>query len=142
MTYYISPYRNLARMSQVLDRMLDDTITEARPAERELVLSADVQSNDDGYEVKALVPGLEAEDVNIEILNNTVTIRGEFKVEELKDGKYLMSELPAGKFSRTITLPTALDTAKAEANIKNGVLKLHIPKAEAHRPKSIKISAN
>jgi HSP20 family protein len=53
-----------------------------------------------------------------------------------------MRELPAGRFSRVITLPTALDAAKAEANIKDGVLILRVPKAEAHRPKTIKVTAD
>jgi HSP20 family protein len=53
----------------------------------------------------------------------------------------LTCELPSGRFSRVITLPTTLDTSKAEANIKNGVLTLRVPKAEAHRPKTIKVQA-
>ncbi len=58
-----------------------------------------------------------------------------------EDTKYLISELPAGRFSRVLTLPTALEPGKAEASIKNGVLTLRIPKAEAHRPRAIKVSA-
>jgi HSP20 family protein len=88
------------------------------------------------------VPGLEAEDVGIEVLNNTVALRGEFKNTAKEESKYLVSELPTGRFSRILTLPTALDSTKAEASIKNGVLYLRVPKAEAHRPKSIKVVAN
>ena len=75
------------------------------------------------------------------MLNNTVTLRGEFKSTAKEDDKFLVDELPAGRFSRVVTLPTALDPAKAEASVKNGVLHLRLPKAEAHRPKSIKVVA-
>jgi HSP20 family protein len=105
-----------------------------------MLLAVDVEAEDDAYLIKALVPGVEAEDINIEILNNTVTIRGEFQ-QENENAKYLTCELPAGRFSRVITLPTALDPAKAEANLNNGVFTLRVPKAEAHRPKVIKVNA-
>jgi HSP20 family protein len=75
-------------------------------------------------------------------LNQTVSIRGQFKSTETEDVKYLMCELPAGNFSRSITLPTEVDATKAEANIKNGMLKLFIPKAEEHKPKSIKVKTS
>jgi HSP20 family protein len=106
-----------------------------------MLLAVDVQADDEAYVIKALVPGLEAEDLNIEIMNNTVAIRGEFKEPEKEETRYLTCELPAGRFSRVITLPTALDPSKAEASLKNGVFILHVPKAEAHRPKVIKVNA-
>jgi len=62
--------------------------------------------------VTALVPGLDADDLSIEVLNNTVSLRGEFKSTEIEDAKYLVSELPAGRFARVITLPTVLDAAR------------------------------
>ncbi len=140
MTIYLNPYRRLTNLRQAMDRLFEDEFANT-PGEREMALALDVQAGDDDYVIRALVPGLEAEDLNIEILNNTVAIRGEFKGDGQEDEKYLMNELPAGKFGRVITLPTALDPAKAEASIKNGVLVLRVPKAEAHRPKTIKINA-
>jgi HSP20 family protein len=141
MTLYISPSRRLANVRDAMDRMMEDTIAEFSPREREMTLAIDVRSNDDGYSVRALVPGLSSEDLNIEILNNTVAIRGEFLQAESSDdkSKFLVSELPYGRFSRVFSLPTALNPAKAEASIKDGVLNLWIPKAEAHKPKTIQI---
>jgi HSP20 family protein len=123
-------------MEQMFDEGMNDT-----PAEREMLLAVDVCANDEAYDIRALVPGLDAEDLEIEVLNNTVTIRGEFKSNHQEDIKYLVCELPSGGFSRSLTLPTALDAGKTEAAIKNGVLTLHVPKAEAHRPKTIKVKA-
>jgi HSP20 family protein len=141
MTLYISPYRRMANLRRMMDRVLEDTYQDEAQAERDMLLAVDVKAHEDEYIFKALVPGLNADDLNLEILNNTVTIRGEFQTEEKDQKDYLVSELPSGRFSRVITLPTTLDPSKAEANIKDGVLTLRVPKAEAHRPKSIKVSA-
>jgi HSP20 family protein len=139
MTVYITPYRRMATLRDAMNRLIEENLTETSSGEREMLLAVDVQGNDDVYEISALVPGLDPEELNIEILNNTVSLRGEFKASGKEDAKYLLCELPAGRFSRVITLPTALDPAKAEATINNGVLHLVVPKAEAHRPKSIKV---
>ncbi|MCI0519480.1 MAG: Hsp20/alpha crystallin family protein [Chloroflexi bacterium] len=141
MTLYISPYRRMAAMREMMNRMFEDSLTETAAPAREMLLAVDVKASDEAYDLTALVPGLNADDVNIEVINNTIALRGEFKSSLEEDSKYLMSELPAGRFSRVITLPTALEPSKAEASIKDGVLRLHVPKAEAHRPKSIKVLA-
>lgn len=140
MTFYIHPYRRLRGLRDAMDRMFEETMAESTPSEREMTLAVDVASDEEGYLLYALVPGLDAEDLSIEILNNTVTVRGEFKNLAGEKAEYLVSELPQGRFTRTITLPVALDAAKVEANIKNGVLSLRLPKAEAHRPKAIKVT--
>lgn len=140
MTLYVSPRRRLAHIRQAMEQMFDEGMNDT-PAEREMLLAVDVCANDEAYDIRALVPGLDAEDLEIEVLNNTVTIRGEFKSNHQEDIKYLVCELPSGGFSRSLTLPTALDAGKTEAAIKNGVLTLHVPKAEAHRPKTIKVKA-
>jgi len=142
MTLYVSPYRQIARMRQAMDRMVGENFPSTEVNEREMVLAVDVKSDDEAYLISALVPGVEAEEVNVEILNNTVTIRGEFKSQAAEEDKYLLSELPIGRFSRVITLPVVLDPTKAEASLRNGLFTLRIPKAEAHRPKTIKINTN
>lgn len=132
MTMYVSPYRRNASMRRMVNSAKD---------ERELRLAVDVMSNDDAYEIRALVPGLESDDINIEVLNNTVSIRGEFTEKDEENLRTLQSELPVGRFSRTIALPTKLDATKAEAKLKNGVFTLSVPKAEEHKPKVIKVKA-
>ena len=142
MTMYVSPYRRLAHLRNAMDRLIDENLTAAESDERELLLAVDVIAQEDSFEIKALVPGLDADDLNIEIMNNTVALRGEFKNIAAEDVRFLVSELPTGRFARVVTLPVAVDAAKAEANIKNGVLSLRVPKAEAYRPKTIKINVN
>jgi HSP20 family protein len=142
MTFYVAPYRRMAAMRHAMNHWFDASIADRQPTEREMLLAVDVEAGDEAYDITALVPGLEAEDLDIEVLNNTVTIRGEFTSSDEDQTKYLVSELPCGRFSRVITLPTAADAEHVEATIKNGVLLLHIPKAEEDRPKAIKVKSN
>jgi HSP20 family protein len=142
MTLYISPYRRIASLRRAMDRILEDGYQDEAQQEREMLLAVNVIAEEDAYTLKALVPGLEAEDLNIEVINNTVTLRGEYRAVENDGQEYMVSELPVGRFIRVLTLPAALDSAKAEANIKNGVLTLRLPKAETYRPRAIKINSN
>lgn len=139
MTVYISPYRRMATLRDTMNRLFEENLPDTAVNEREMLLAVDVQTDEDAYQITALVPGLGADDLSIDVLNNTVSLRGEFKTTEIEGSKYLVCELPGGRFSRVITLPTALDPSKAEASIQNGVLHLRVPKAESHRPKSIKV---
>jgi HSP20 family protein len=129
MTYFISPnpYHMARRWMRVAGM---------EPA-RDFTLAVDVREEDDGYILNALVPGLKADDLNIQILDDVVTITGEFKADETE---YLMHELPHGAFRRTLQLPAALDAGKAEATIVDGVLTLRLVKAESARPRTIKVA--
>jgi HSP20 family protein len=97
----------------------------------------DVRDEDDTYVINALTPGLKADDLNIQILEDVVTIEGEFKSDEQE---YLLSELPHGSFRRTLRLPVAVEADKADAKITDGVLTLRLPKAESALPKTIKVA--
>jgi len=129
MTFYVSthPYR-LARRWAVRPTEND----EPRP------LPVDIREQDDSYVLTAYVPGLKAEDLNIQVIEDTLTIEGEYSQHE---GQALMCELPAGSFRRALRLPAQLDAEKAEANIENGVLTLRLPKAESARPRLIKVAS-
>jgi HSP20 family protein len=128
MTFYLSTYpRHLTRRWE----------TRQYPEESRL-LPVNIRDEEDAYELTAFVPGLTAEQLNIQVLDDTLSIEGEYKQE---DSEYLVSELPAGTFRRTLRLPTELDAEKAEAKIENGLLVLRVPKAESARPKVIKVAA-
>jgi HSP20 family protein len=117
----------------------DGRLSSRELSHREKVLAVDVKADEEAYTIAALLPGMDADDIKVEILDKTVSIRGEFQGDE--SDEFMVSELPVGRFSRVLTLPTALDSSKAEANLKNGVFTLHVPKSEADRPKLISISA-
>lgn len=139
MTWYVSPNRRIARRQRHIARNagIEENL------DRENVLPVEVKSDDDAFLISALIPGIEADDIDVEILNKTVSIKGEFNGQvEDEDSKVLVSELPFGRFSRVLTLPTMLEPSKAVANLKDGVFTLRVPKAEEDRPKVIKISAD
>jgi len=102
-------------------------------------LPVDIREEEDAYTLTAFVPGLTADELNIQILDDTLSIEGEYKQS---DEQYVLNELPWGAFRRTLRLGTELDADKAEARIDNGILTLWLPKAESARPKVIKVAAN
>ncbi|MBN2387675.1 MAG: Hsp20/alpha crystallin family protein [Anaerolineales bacterium] len=129
MSYYITPYpyRQARRMARMQD---------CAPSAN-FALSVNVREQDDEFVISALVPGLKADDLNIQILEDVVSLEGEFKQDE---AEYLLRELPHGSFRRTLRLSTAVEADKAQAKITDGVLTLHLPKAESARPKTIKVN--
>jgi HSP20 family protein len=88
---------------------------------------------------ESLSAGVSAEDVDIQIVNEVVTISGEVKLERDQRADYLLAELPTGRFHRVVSLPTPLDSTKVEASLENGILTLNIPKAEEAQPKTTKL---
>jgi len=107
--------------------------------ESDVIVPVDVKAEADAFIIEALLPGINPEDISIQIVNETVSIQGEFKGKQDDKDTYLLQEQPHGKFSRVLTLPYALDAAGAEADVENGVLTLRVPKAESARPKTIKV---
>jgi HSP20 family protein len=99
-----------------------------------------VKAGKDSFEIKAFLPGVLPEDIDIQIVNEVVTISGELQVDRDPESDYLLTELPSGKFHRVISLPTTLDADNVEAVMDGGMLTLSIPKAETARPKTIKIN--
>jgi len=132
MTYFVAP--TPYRMARRWARMAEFDQPEHS---HDYTLSVDIREQDDAYVLSALVPGLKAEELNIQILEDVVTVEGEFKADE---SDYLVRELPHGSFRRSLRLPVALDSEKAQAKITDGVLTLNLPKAESARPKSIKVA--
>ena len=127
MTLYVQPYpfRRVARRVS----------SQPQPS----ALSVNVREEDDAYILYALVPGLKAEDLNIQVLENIVSIEGEYKDEETP---FLLNELPRGAFRRSLQMPSEIDADKVEARIVDGVLTLNLPKAESARPKKIKVNVH
>jgi HSP20 family protein len=106
-------------------------------------LPLDVQSNGEEYVITAPVPGFKAEDLQIEVLDDVLTLKGEIESDEVdeRDG-YLLREIHRGSFSRSLRLPESTDSSKAEAKVEDGLLTVRIPKSEEARPKEIKVKAS
>ncbi|MDW8328134.1 MAG: Hsp20/alpha crystallin family protein [Anaerolineales bacterium] len=143
MSLTIRPFYRPGRLTEIMDRLFDEAFNRtwgSFPTVEGFSIPVDILAKDDEYIVYANVPGLRAEDLSVEVLGNSVTLRGEiFAPASEEKNNWLLQERVVGKFSRTFTLPAELDNTKAEANLENGVLTLRLPKAEAARPKSIKV---
>ena len=129
MTFYVStnPYFLTRRMA-------------ARTQTQDAVRSLPVDVRDDGevFTLTAFVPGLKAEDLNIQVIDDALSIEGKYGNQ---DGEFMLNELPAGAFRRTLRLPTPLDAENTNASIENGILTLRVPRSEAARPKNIPVSS-
>jgi HSP20 family protein len=104
------------------------------------MLPLDVSENENEFVVKASLPGVKPEDVQITVHGDTLTIQGESKFVEEKEGEqWHLRERRFGSFQRSISLPTAVNSDKAQAQFEHGVLSLTLPKAEGAKPRQIKI---
>ena len=103
----------------------------------------DVFDDKDNLVVKAELPGLKKEEINVSIHDGVLTLSGERKREtEKKEGETFRSERYFGKFQRSVTLPTAVDSNKVNATYKDGILTVELPKAEEAKPKQIAVSVS
>ena len=100
----------------------------------------DISEDEKEYLVKAELPEVKKEDVRVTVENGVLSISGERKIEkEEKDKKYHRVERAYGRFERSFTLPEGADGTKITAEFKEGVLKVHLPKAETAKPKSVTV---
>ena len=140
-----NPFGEMARMRNEIDRLFEDAFNApVGKWEGNSVwgFPLDVTENEDTFTVKAAVPGMNPDDLEITITDNVLTIKGETQDEEVRDDeKVHLRERRFGSFMRSISLPTPVESDNVEANMENGVLTLQIPKAEAVKPKRIAVHA-
>ncbi len=136
------PFRGAMSLRAMMDRLFDESFLPMPKFMKEGTLALDVTEKDDTYTIKASLPGVKPEDIEITADGNTLTIKGETKTEEEKKEKdYLIRERREGKYERTFTLPMAVDAEKAETTFADGVLTLTVPKIEAAKPKKIAVKS-
>ena len=110
-------------------------------AARRWIPAMDLVETDDHFVLKADLPGMSENDVNIEVENNVLTVSGERKTElEDKHEGYYRLERSTGAFSRSLTLPEGVDAGAVTASFENGVLEVRIPKPEEVKPQKVQIS--
>jgi HSP20 family protein len=138
------PAREMMTLREAMDRLFDDAFT--RPFSMTGNLSAlpaiDMYQTDDEVVVKAVVPGVKADDVQISVTGDLLTIKGETRLkEETKEKAWHIREQRWGSFERRISLPTDVVADQARADFEDGVLTISLPKAEEVRPKTITVKA-
>lgn len=138
------PMRELQTMREVMDRLFDEPFLAAPQIWSQRMesfpLALDVMEDENGYTVKASIPGVEPEQVEVTLTDNVLTIKGETKHEEEVEKKnYHLRERRYGSFMRQVALPMPVEADKVEATHEHGVLTLRLPKAEAVKPKKITV---
>jgi HSP20 family protein len=140
------PGREMMSLREAMDRLFEESFLQPGPysgAEaRAGMLPLDVYETENEVVVKATVPGVRPEDIDVTLTGDLLTIKGEFKSEEKTEKRnYLRQERRYGSFSRQINLPAGVKGDQCKATFENGVLTLELPKAEAAKAKSIKVVA-
>ncbi len=137
------PMREIVSLREAMDRLLDEAFT--RPfslTEGWRVPAIDMYQTDDEVVVRAALPGLKSEEVQINVTGDILTIKGERKEKsETKQKNYHIREQRWGAFERSVMLPTAVVPDKAKAEFEDGVLTITLPKAEEVKPKIITIKS-
>ena len=141
-----NPFLEMISLRQAMDRLFEDSVVKTAnyPSDFTEMLAprVDIYQTQDAVKVKAVLPGLNSDDINVDISENALTIKGELKnEEEAKEDDYLYQERRYGSFCRSFTLPNGIQIDKADAIMEDGILTIDIPKAEEAKPRTIKIKA-
>jgi len=140
---YRSPYnlREIDRLQQQMNRLYETT-TPSRLRQAAGYPAMNIWSSNDGLKVTAEVPGVHPEDIDINVVGDTLTLTGERKPDDLKEGvQYHRQERGYGKFSRSIQLPYKVNIKKVEATFSNGVLSVDLPRADEDKPRKIVVKS-
>ncbi|HXH08499.1 MAG TPA: Hsp20/alpha crystallin family protein [Alphaproteobacteria bacterium] len=142
-----TPARDIMSVRDEMNRLFNEFFGRGGAAEEGTWFSGawsppvDIYETDTALVMKAELPGFSKDDIQIELKDNTLVIRGERKREdEVKEGSFHRMERVYGAFQRSFLLPTTVDQGKVQAVYKDGVLELRLPKVEAAQPKRIAIS--
>ena len=136
------PVREMMTLREAMDRLFDDAFTRplsmSNPAWS--VPAVDMYQTDDEIVVKAALPGIKADEVQINVTGEVLTLKGETRQEnETKEKSYHIREQRWGTFERSLVLPAEVVADKAKADFENGILTITLPKSEDVKPKSISI---
>ena len=142
----LDPWKDFGSLQERINRIFDDTIRTLYPTDGEELEkgtwapAVDIYETNDSFVVSADLPGLNKDEIQIDLKDNTLTLKGEKKFEEkVSKDNYIRVERSYGSFVRSFTLPQNVDPEKIKAKYKEGVLEVTIPKKEDARPKQIKV---
>jgi HSP20 family protein len=138
-----SPWREMSSLRETIDRLFDEPNSAPSRVEGQFFRpTVGIRETDKQLVIEADIPGVKEGEVDVEIEDDKVTIRGERKYkDEVKRDQYYHLETSYGSFSRVIGLPSYVDSEKSEAEIKDGILTITIPKVEQRKPKKITVKS-
>ena len=139
------PAREMMTLREAMDRLFDDAFTSPlsiRDGWSMATPAIDMYQTDNDVVVKASIPGIKADEVQINVTGDILTLKGEVKQEEeRKDRAWHLREHRFGSFERSVVLPTDVKSDQAEAVFENGILTITLPKADEVKPRTINIKA-
>ena len=143
---HYNPWQEMNSLQQQLNRLFDDNFTLTKGDDFgswSRFPAAEITNHDDALELKLEVPGMKAEDLDIQVMVDRVAISGVRKseIKSAENGK-TRSEFRYGKFQRVIPLPARIQNTNVTAQYKNGILHLTLPKSEAEKNKVVKVNLN
>ena len=138
-----SPWAEMERVHRDVNRLYYDRFSQAGgrvgPASYPVM---NIWSNEDGVVVTAELPGVDAEDIDISVVGDTLTLSGSRPADELEDGEtYHRRERSFGEFNRSFQLPFRIEADQIEATFEKGVLHMSVPRSEADKPKKIDVKS-
>jgi len=144
---YWSPFRQLSTLREEIDRLFETPLAEFTHGSQQMLSgwapAVDLYEDKDNLYLKAEVPGLKKEDLDISIHEDLLTLAGERKAEtKATPGQVYRSERFVGRFQRTFTLPTPVAVDHVKATYSDGILTVTLPKTEQAKPKQISVTAN
>jgi HSP20 family protein len=132
----------MERLHREVDRLFSDSFAMAGGRTAPSYPAINVWTNEDAAVITAELPGVDADDIDISVVNDSLTLSGERKAEGLEEGdQYHRRERGYGKFTRSFQLPFNVEADHVEALFENGILHLSLPRAEADKPKKITIKS-
>jgi HSP20 family protein len=137
------PFGEVMTLREAMNSLFEDSfVNPSSTRSGTLGMPLDVAETKEAFIVEASLPGVRPEDLDITLQNNVLTISGETRQQQATGEKpnYHRVERRYGRFSRSISLPTQVQSDKVDAQLTNGILRLEIPKAEAARPRKIAVS--
>ncbi|GAX41892.1 heat shock protein Hsp20 [Tolypothrix sp. NIES-4075] len=135
------PFQEMETLRHQMDKMFDELAGYNREVTKTWSPAVELEDTNDQLILRAEVPGLEGKDLDIQVAREAVSIAGETRYEnKASERGYLRSEFRYGKFQRTIPLPAAIKNDQVQAEFKNGILTLTMPKAEEAKNKVVKIN--
>ena len=141
-----TPMTDFVSLREAMDRLFEDSFirptTMTGLAAGQIALPVDLWETGDAYHLRADVPGITPDAIDINVTADTLSITGEVKGQsDVANEGWLRQERRVGKFQRAFTLPVQIDPDKVQANFTNGVLELVLPKADQVKPRTVKVNA-
>jgi HSP20 family protein len=137
-----APLPDVARMRQEMESLMDRLAGATGDAGMGVFPPMNIAQDEDHYYVRALIPGMDASQLGVSVVNQTVTVSGMRQSTEESGVSYHRKERPEGAFSRSVTLPSAFDGTSVEAKYVDGILTLTLPKPASAKPRRVPVLAS